>query len=63
MTHLRPSSGGRYSRESPKAKLGWQTQSRLARGQFRARQEVTTHPEPTPGGRCSNDSLKATPGW
>jgi hypothetical protein len=41
----------------------WETQSRLAQGQPRARDAITTRSRPTPGGRRSHDSPEAIPGW
>jgi hypothetical protein len=43
----------------PRPSLGWETQSRLARGQPRARDAVTLRMRPTLGGRHSHASPKA----
>jgi hypothetical protein len=56
MTRPRPSSGERRSHDSPEANPGRETQSRLARGQPRAGDAVTTRPRPTSGGRRNQDS-------
>ena len=42
---------------------GRKMQSRLARGQPRMRDTVTTRPRPTRGGRCSHDSSETNLGW
>jgi hypothetical protein len=54
--------GGRRSHGSPEANLGRETQSRLARGQPRAGDVVTTRPMLTSGGRHSHGSSEANPG-
>jgi hypothetical protein len=54
-TRPRTTSGGRGSHDSPEAKNGWETQSRLARGHQRAGDAVTTRSRPTLGERHSHD--------
>jgi hypothetical protein len=63
MSRLRPTLGGRHSHDSPKAKSGWERQSRLTRGHPWAGDTVTTRPRPTSGGKCSYDSSQSNPGW
>jgi hypothetical protein len=62
MTRPRPTPCRRRSHDSPKTILGQEMQSRLARGQPRAGDAVTTRARPTPGGRRSHDSPEANPG-
>jgi hypothetical protein len=54
--------GGRRSHVSLMVNPGRETQSRLARGQPRAGDAVTTRPRPTSGGRHSHNSSEANPG-
>jgi hypothetical protein len=58
-THLRPSQDRTGS--PPEATLGWERQSRLARGQAQAGQAITTSPRPSSGETGSHDSPEANP--
>jgi hypothetical protein len=76
--HLDSPEGGRHSHDSSEANPGWETQSRLARGQpwvgdaprqkdavltrLRAGDTITTRPRPTPGGRLVTTRPSPTPG-
>jgi hypothetical protein len=74
-THPRSSAGWTVNHDSLEAILGWDRQSRLARGQpwvgvvttrpwpSQAGQVVTTRPRPTSGGIRSHDSLEAILRW
>jgi hypothetical protein len=62
MARLRPISSERRNHASLEANLGWETQSRLARGQPRARHAVTTHSRPSPGGKHSHHLPEANLG-
>jgi hypothetical protein len=76
MTRPRPTSSGRHSHDSPETNTGRETQSRLARGQPRAvdavttrsrptlreRDAVTARPRPTPYKQRISDSPETNPG-
>jgi hypothetical protein len=75
MARMRQTLGGRRSHGSPKANLGQETHSRVARGQPRAGDAITTRsrpkpqvgyvvmprPRPTSDERCSHVSPEANP--
>jgi hypothetical protein len=61
MTRLRSMPGGRHSHDSPETNPRRVMQSRLARGQPRARDPTTTRPRPTLGKRSSHNSPEAKP--